>query len=93
MTTDLNQTTKTRETTLCERCRYHEIGGKSRLLVVVKLNLLKKTPKKTKQKNSTTISIMQNQQVINLVSKLTVLCSNVLNIFNIAFQHSALNLF
>ena len=92
MATDLNQTTKTRETTFCERCRYHEIGGKSRLLVVVKLNLLKKTPKKTK-KNSTTISIMQNQQVINLVSKLTVLCSNVLNIFNIAFQHSTLNLF
>ena len=50
MTTDLNQTTKTRETTLCERCRYHEIGGKSRLLVVVKLNLLKKKPKKNKTK-------------------------------------------
>ena len=51
MTADLNQTTKTRETTLCERCRYHEIGGKSRLLVAVKLNLLKKkTPKKTKNK-------------------------------------------
>lgn len=51
MTTDLNQTTKTRETTLCERCRYHEIGGKSRPLVAVKLNLLKKkTPKKNKTK-------------------------------------------
>ena len=36
---------------------------------------------------------MQNQQVINLVSKKTVLSSNVLNIFNIAFQHSTLNLF
>ena len=53
MTTDLNQTTKTRETTLCERSRYHEIGGKSRLLVVVKLNLLKKQQKNKKQNKKT----------------------------------------
>ena len=54
--------------------------------------------KKNKKKNSTTISIMQNQQLINLicnlkkVTKLTVLCSNVLNIYNIAFQYNAFNL-